>query len=102
MIKELNSKNFENEVTKSDTSVVVDFYANWCGPCRMLRPILEELSEEVTNYKFASVNIDEEDELAQKYGIFSIPCLVVIKNGKEVARSVGLKGKEDLKQILGE
>ena len=102
MIKELNSQNFESEVLNSKDIVVVDFYANWCGPCRMLRPILEELSQEVQDYKFASINIDQEEELADRFGISSIPCLVMFKDGKEFNRSIGLKSKEDLKQILGE
>ena len=102
MIKELNSQNFESEVLNSKDKVVIDFYANWCGPCRMLRPILEDLSQEIVSCKFASINIDEEEELAEKYGIASIPCLVMFKDGKEINRSIGLKSKEDLKQILGE
>ena len=102
MVEEISGEKFEEEVLKAQEKVVVDFYANWCGPCRMLRPILEELSDEIKNFKFVSVNIDNEENLAEKYGISSIPCLVIIQNGKEINRSIGLKSKADLKEVLGE
>lgn len=101
-IVEINKLNFDEEVLKSDVPVLVDFNADWCGPCRMLRPILDELSEERSEYKIASVNIDEEDELAEKYDVSSIPCLVAFKNGKEVKRSIGLRPKETIESMMEE
>ena len=97
----INKDNFENEVLKSDKKVLVDFNADWCGPCRMLKPVIEELSES-EKYKVASVNIYDEEDLAAKYGVMSIPCLVVFENGKEVKRSVGLIPKDDVVSLIGE
>ena len=93
---------FQNEVLKSSLPVLVDFNANWCGPCRMLRPILEEVSKERENIKIVSVNVDDEEELAREYGVMSIPCLVLIKNGQEVTRNVGLIGKDEINRLIGE
>ena len=99
---ELTKDNFESEVLKSTTPVLVDFNADWCGPCRMLRPIIEELAEDRSDYKFASVNIDNEELLAVRYEISSIPCMVVFENGAEVKRSIGLKPKDEINKFLGE
>ena len=101
-IIEVTKENFDKEVLKSEVPVLVDFNADWCGPCRMLRPILDELSEERSEYKIVSINIDDEDELAEEYGVFSIPCLVAFKDGKEVNRSVGLKPKEAIASMMEE
>ncbi len=101
-ILEINQDNFETEVLNSSTAVVVDFYATWCGPCRMLSPILEELSNEMKNIKFASVNVDESSSLAEKYGIFSIPCIIIFKDGKEFKRNIGFVPKEEIQNFLGE
>ena len=92
--------NFENEVLKSDKPVVADFNADWCGPCRMLKPVLDELAQENGAFKFVSINIDDEDELAEDFEISSIPCIVVLQSGKEVKRSVGFKPKNVLKEFL--
>ena len=97
MINELNSSNFESEVLKSKEVVLVDFWASWCGPCRMLAPIMEEISKEVKTFK---VNVDEEGDLAAKFGIISIPCVIAFKDGKEIARSIGLKSKEEILAII--
>ena len=99
-IVEVTKENFDEEVLKSDVPVLVDFNADWCGPCRMLKPILEELSEERSEYKIVSINIDEEDELAEEYDVSSIPCLVAFKNGKEVNRSVGLRPKDAIISMM--
>ncbi len=99
---EVNKDNFEKEVLKSDKKVLVDFNADWCGPCKMLKPIVDEIAESNENVKVVSVNIDDEDELAEEYSIFSIPCLVVIDKGKEVKRNVGLISKDDIESLIGE
>ena len=99
---EANKDNFEKEVLKSEKKVLVDFNAEWCGPCKMLKPIVDEIAESNDNIKVVSVNIDDEDELAEEYSIFSIPCLVVINKGKEIKRSVGLISKEDIESLIGE
>ena len=101
-MKEINIENFEKEVLKSEMPVLVDFNADWCGPCQMLKPILEQLADEQKKVKFVSVNVDAEDELAMRYNVSSIPCLIMFKNGEEIGRSIGLKSKEDLEEFLGE
>jgi len=101
-IVECNNENFDSVVLKSDKPVLVDFNATWCGPCKMLAPILEEVSLENENFNFAAVDVDDNDELASEYGVSSIPCLVVFKDGKEVKRNVGFISKEDLENMLGE
>ncbi len=99
---ELTNDSFNKEVLEFNGKVLVDFNANWCGPCRMLKPILEEFSKEKTTIKFASVNVDNEELLSSKYGISSIPCLILFDNGKEIKRSVGLIGKEELERFIGD
>lgn len=96
----VTEENFDNEVLKSEKPVLVDFSARWCGPCRILSPILEEISNENETIKIVSINIDKEDELASKYKVISIPCLVLIKNGKEERRNIGLLQKHDLEQFI--
>ncbi len=99
-IIEVGKNNFEKEVLEC-SKVLVDFNANWCGPCRMLRPILDSIAEE-SNKKIVSINIDDEEELARKYGVMSIPCLVLFENGEETKRSVGLISREDVENLIGE
>ena len=96
-VVEINNDNFNDEVINYKGVVLVDFYANWCGPCKMLRPILEELSSEV---KIVSVDVDNNDKLAMSYGISSIPCVIKFKNGKEDARSIGFKTKEEIMEMI--
>ena len=98
---EVTVDSFEREVLQSDRPVLADFYANWCGPCRMLRPTIEEIAAEREDIKVVSVNIDEEEALDDDFGISSIPCLVLIKDGKEADRSVGLRPKEAIEEMLG-
>ncbi len=99
---ECNSENFESVVLKSDKPVLVDFNATWCGPCRMLSPILESVADENDKFNFAAVDVDDNNELAANYGVSSIPCLIIFKDGKEIKRSVGFLPKEELESMLGE
>ncbi len=102
MALQITKANFETEVHSSDIPVVIDFWAPWCGPCRMTGPIIEELSEELAGtVKVGKVNVDEEPELAQKYGVMSIPTIVKIVGGEEANRAVGHMPKEMLKSQLG-
>ena len=89
----ITKDNFENEVLKSDVPVLVDFWASWCGPCRMMSPIVDQVAEEVTDCKVGKINVDEEGELAQQFGIMSIPTLLVFRDGKVANQSVGVRDK---------
>lgn len=98
----LNSANFDAEVLKSDIPVLVDFWAPWCGPCRALGPVIEELATELeSKAKVAKINVDDERELAQKYNVMSIPTLIVFKNGEVAETAVGTRPKEDIISLLG-
>lgn len=99
-VLEVNNENFEKEVLESEKPVLIDFFADWCGPCKMLSPIVEQIAEENDQIKVVKINIDNEQELAVKYGIMSIPTLVVIKNGQESSRSVGLISKEEILELI--
>lgn len=99
-ILKVTSENFESEVLQSDKPVLIDFYADWCGPCKMLSPIVDEVAEENTDIKVVKINVDNAQDLAMKYQVMSIPTLVVIKDGKEVNRSVGLIDKEDVISLI--
>ena len=99
-IIEGNEKNFEKEVLKTKGKVFVDFYATWCGPCKMVGPFIEELNEEIDDVKFVSVDTDEEYELSEEYGIISIPSVLLFKNGKEIKRHVGIITKEELEEFI--
>ena len=96
----ITNENFEQEVIKSDKPVIVDFWAAWCGPCKMLSPVVDQLAEELEGVKVAKINIDEQMELAEKYNVSSIPCVVAFKNGEEEGRSVGLVPKQKLVDLL--
>ena len=96
----VNDNNFEEEVLKSNIPVLVDFYADWCGPCKMLSPTVDEVAAENDDIKVVKVNVDESQEVAIKYQVMSIPTLVVIKNGNEVNRSVGLIDKEEILSMI--
>ena len=96
----VTSENFESEVLNSEKPVLVDFWASWCGPCRMLSPIVDEIAEEVQTIKIGKVNVDEQQDLAGKYGVMSIPTLILFKNGQPVNKSVGAKSKAALLDFI--
>ena len=92
----INKNNFAEEVLNSEKPVLVDFWASWCGPCRMVIPIVEKIAEEYPEYKVVKINVDEEQELAAQFGVMSIPTLMVVKNGQVVNKSVGAKNKQQI------
>ena len=99
-VLQIKEAQFEEEVEKVEGKVLVDFWASWCGPCKMLSPVVDQLSGEVEDVKFVGVDVDDSERLAMKYGISSIPCLILFENGAEVKRSVGFQPKPALKQFL--
>ena len=99
-VVKLTSANFQQEVLKADKKVLIDFYADWCGPCRMLSPVVDELAEEMPEIKVCKVNVDDEPELAMRYKAMTIPMLVVVENGQVVTTSVGAKPKAAVKKLL--
>lgn len=100
-VVEITKKNFEEEVLKSQIPVLVDFWASWCNPCMMQGPVVEELSQEISQVKFAKVNVDEEMELAQQFRVMNIPTLLVFEGGKVTKTQIGFADKEHLKGFLG-
>lgn len=96
MLKKLNNHNFQNEIIENTRIALVDFYADWCGPCKMLSPIIDEIAEERTDITVGKVNVDENNSLATKNNVMSIPTMIIFKNGKEQARVVGVRPKEDI------
>ena len=99
-IMKVTSANFKDEVLNSDKTVLIDFYADWCGPCKMFSPIVESVAAENENIKVVKINIDNEQDLAIKYQVMSIPTTIIIKNGQEVNRVVGMVSKRELVEMV--
>lgn len=101
MVKEIGGSNFIQEVINSEQAAVVDFWAPWCGPCRMLGPVMDEIAEDMNGKaKFFKINVDENTAIAQKYAISSIPCVMVFKDGEVVDTIVGFRPKQDIQSII--
>lgn len=99
-IVNLTRNNFKTEVMDSNKTVLIDFWASWCGPCRMMSPIIDEIADEVSDVKVCKVNVDEASDLASMFGIESIPTLIVIKNGQAVNKNVGLISKDNVLKLI--
>lgn len=100
MIEKIHEEDFAERVLKSENPVLVDFYADWCGPCKMLSPILEQLEDENDEFEFFKINIDENQDIAEQYEVFSIPNVVVFKNGEVAGRSVGFKSADEMQAFI--
>ena len=100
MIIDITNENFENEVVKSEIPVLVDFWAEWCGPCRMIAPIVHEIAEQRSDIKVCKVNVDNNPQLCNKFGIDSIPTLLLFKNGEVAAKSIGYSNKAVLESFI--
>lgn len=96
----ITAENYENEVLNSDKPVLLDFWAAWCGPCKMVSPLVDEIALENVDIKVGKINVDEQTELAAKFGVMSIPTLVVMENGKEVNRSIGAMPKASILKLV--
>ena len=99
-VMNIGKNNFENEVINSNKKVLVDFYASWCGPCRMLSPIIEEIANEREDIKVVKINVDAEPELSAQYGIMSIPTLMVFESGEIIHQMMGARPKDDILDML--
>lgn len=103
LVVELTDQNFEKEVLKADMPVLVDFWAPWCGPCQIAEPVIEELAREYRGkMKVRNLNVDENPKMAQKYGVMSIPTVIIFKGGKELKKQIGFPGKEGYKKLIEE
>lgn len=99
-VVKIEAKNFKTEVLDTKGKVFVDFYADWCGPCRMMAPVLDELAKEKTDVKICKINVDESEDLARQYGIMSIPTFVLFEDGQVKSKIVGGRSKEELSKLL--
>ena len=101
MERKFTTENFETEVLKSDKPVLVDFYADWCGPCRMMAPLVEELAEELADQVvIGKLNVDDSEEIAAKDGVMNIPTLILFREGKEADRLLGVRSREELERMI--
>lgn len=100
MITNITKENFEAEVLKSEKPVLVDFWATWCGPCKMISPVIEEIANEHPEIKVCKINVDEEGELSIKHGVMSIPTLMIFKNGEIAQTAIGYRPKEEIEELL--
>lgn len=100
MITNIKKENFEAEVLKSEKPVLVDFWATWCGPCKMIGPVIEEIANEHPEIKVCKINVDEEGELSIKHGVMSIPTLMIFKNGEIAQTAIGYRPKEEIEELL--
>ena len=98
-VKKINKENFESEILKARKTAIVDFYADWCGPCKMMSPIIDEIAQD-ENIVVGKINVDENQELAIKYDVMSIPTIIIFKNGNQVKRFVGVQNKNDILNSL--
>ena len=96
----VTKENIETEVINSKKAILLDFWAPWCGPCRMISPVIDQIANEVSDIKVGKINIDEEQELALKFGVMSIPTLIVVKDGKIIKKSVGVKSKPEILKMV--
>jgi thioredoxin len=101
-VTKITNENFETEVLQSDKPVLIDFFATWCGPCKMLSPVVDSIAEEHPEIKICKIDIDEEPSLTERFGIMSVPTLVVMKNGEIVRTSVGFKSRDAVLSLLAE
>ncbi len=99
-VKTITKDNFDQEILKESKTVLIDFWASWCGPCRMVSPIIDEIAEERTDLKVGKVNVDEQPELAARFGVMSIPTLIVMKDGKVVSQSAGARPKPQILSLI--
>lgn len=99
-VLKITSENFKSEVLESSQKVLIDFYADWCGPCKMMGPVVEEIAEEHSDVKVVKIDVDNAEDIAIKYQIMSIPTLIVVKGGQEVNRSIGLISKEKIEELI--
>ena len=96
----INKNNYEKEVLNSDKKVLLDFYADWCGPCRMVAPVVDEIAKEHPEYKIGKVNVDEQPELASSFGVMSIPSIFVLEGGTVIKKALGARSKTELLSML--
>lgn len=100
MVNKINNQTFEEKVLQSSKPVLVDFYADWCGPCKMLAPVIEQVAQENDAYEVYKLNVDDASDIAAQYGVMSIPTLIVFKNGEAVNRTVGVQSKQSILNML--